>query len=644
MNSRILTLALAFASLFTVCAQKESETTVLTIDGKPVYMSEFEYLYNKNRNQQSVNQTPEEYADMFVLYKLKVADALKAGIDTTAAFRNEFEGYRRDLAAPYLVDNSVNDILVKEAYERMKENVNVSHIMLPAPQTVAQRNEFYARLDSMRAEILAGRADFDSLAVKYSVDPTAARKGSGNMGWIEANGALPYRFEKAAFELKEGEISPIVDSGYGLHLIKVNARRQSPGTVLVEHILKLTQGSTPQEAAAQKQAIDSIYNVLINGADFADVARRESQDPGSAANGGRLDWFGIGRMVPEFEQTAFALANGEISKPFETAYGYHIIHRIDHRGVPSLEESRNAIMSMFANDERSTAPSKAKLDQLRKKYDSKINESVVNDVMSRIKANGGYDSLMMVRLMADSREICNVPDGSITVGNVFEKLPVRRMVPTEIVEPALRSSAESLQNTALVNRAMKDLENEDPEYRNLLNEYRDGMLLFEISNRNVWERATADKDGLEKFFNKNRKAYKWDQPHFKGYIVFATNDSISKAARNYLDENKVPADSLVLSLRGKFGKNIKVEKAIAGKGANEIVDAVAFGGQKPEPKSRWVFYFPYAYKIIEQPEEAADVRGQVTADYQSLLEKEWIKDLRGSHKIKINKKVLKNVK
>lgn len=644
MKKTILSVALIFATLITCYAKKNAEPTVMTIDGKPVTLSEFEYLYNKNRDQSS-NLTRDEYVDMFVAYKLKVLDAIAAGIDTLPDFKREFEGYRRDLAAPYLIDDAVRQRLIEEAYGHLLEDVDVSHVMLPHSQSSIEDERIKARLDSIRNEIIAGRATIDEMAVKFSVDPAVPRNHSAHMGWVSGNGMFPYRFVKAAFDTKIGEISPIVDSGFGYHIIKVNSRRQALGSVLAEHILKLTKGLPEQQAAVQKNAIDSIYAVVSAGADFADVARRESEDPGSASKGGRLDWFGPGVMVPEFEKVAFSLADGEISKPFATAYGYHIVKRIAHRGVPSFEESKKQIEAMIDNDERSLAPKNSKLDELREKYGCKSNQSVFDDMISKIKANGGYDSTLIAVLAADNRALVSMSGDQVTVADLIAVMPsARSKVPVDIAEPALRIKMNAIEEDKLIELAMDDLKSTNADYRNLLNEYRDGMLLFEISNRKVWERASKDNEGLDSLFNVNRDAYHWDAPRFKGYIVFASSDSVSRGARKFLDEKKIGSDSLALSLRQQFGKEIKIEKVIAAKGENDIVDAVAFGGDKPEPKNRWAYYFPYDYKLIDQPEEPADVRGAIVVDYQALLEKEWINSLKAAHKIKINKKVLKNVK
>ncbi|MDE6528768.1 MAG: hypothetical protein K2L78_06970, partial [Muribaculaceae bacterium] len=203
--------------------------------------------------------------------------------------------------------------------------------------------------------------------------------------------------------------------------------------------------------------------------------------------------------------------------------------------------------------------------------------------------------------------------------------------------------ARNLDN-ALVEAERQSLADTNPDYSNLLNEYRDGMLLFEVSDRKVWSKAKQDKEGLENYFRAHRDKYRWDKPRYKGYVVFATSDSVMNSARNYLAEHTIASDSLVVTLRKQFGKDVKIEKVIAAQGENEITDYLGFGGTKPESKGKWAWYFPFRDKVLDAPEEAADVRGAVTGDYQNLLEEQWIEQLKTKYPAKINKKVLKKAK
>lgn len=646
MKKGLITFALTLATILPSAAKKDAaDPVLLNIDGRDTKLSEFEYLYNKNNQQQGSQLTRVQYLDLFLIYKLKVADAISAGIDTTKSFKAEYDKYRRELASPYLVDKDLQEQILQNAYDRLKEDVNVSHIMVSHETNRDKDLANKALLDSIRTEIIAGRADWNEMVIKYSIDPAVKRTGNGDMGYISGNGMFPEPFEAAAYSTKVGEISPVIDSGFGYHIVRVNSRRPAKGQVLVEHILKLTQGMPAEQAEKQKAAIDSIYNVLINGADFEDVARRESEDPGSARNGGKLDWFGTGRMVKPFEEAAFNAQDGEITKPFATSYGYHIIHKLAHKGIPSFEESRKMLENQINNDERALQPRNAKIKQLRDKFAPAIDKDIYNEVINYADANGGYDSTLIAKYYNDARPIISFNTGNkISLGELISTMPRIAKISGSDVNQAISSHCYEMIDKTVADIETDLLPAENAEYRNLLNEYHDGILLFEVSNNKVWDKASKDKDGLERFFLLNKDKYKWDAPKFKGYIIFASSDSVKNEALSFLAENTIAADTLVKTMRKHFGKDVKVEKVIAAKGENPIVDAVGFGAPKPENNGRWAYYFPYAYTVLDQPQEAADVRGAVIADYQTYLENKWVESLKAEHKYKINKKVLKNLK
>lgn len=610
----------------------------MTINGKDVRQSEFEYLYHKNNLQQLAPQSIDEYIEMFIVYKLKVADAEAAGLHQTDAFTKEFNGYCAELSRPYLRDSIVEKRLVEEAYARMATSRKVSHIMLPLGSTYDEKEANRMKIDSIRTAIVNGSADFGEMAVRYSSD-RSARVNNGSMGYINVN-SYPYPFEKTAWETPVGEISPVIeDAPFGFHIIRVEDERPNPGKVEARHILKLTNGLSEEEGAAKKAQIDSIYNLLANGGDFDAIARAESEDPGSAANGGRLGWFGPGEMVKEFEDAAFGLKDGGISAPFKTAYGYHIVQTLAHRGIGTLAEESERIKAAISRDMRSVMPETERLTQLKAELGVKIDSTGLMQARSRMTGDSPAEQLRS--LQADNSLIATVGNRTISIGDVINYIPSNVLEGANDAFTVLNSGLENKINETVVEETRKNLAENNSEYRNLTNEYRDGILLFEISNRNVWERSTSDIEGLQKFFSANRAKYTWDKPHYKGYVIFATNDSIAGEAQKYLAANQVENDSLVSVMRANYGRNIKIEKVVTGKGENAIVDNVAFNGERPEAPGRWTAWFGYAGRVIDTPEEANDVRGAVASDYQQQLESEWIKDLRKKYKIKLNKKALK---
>ncbi|WP_290148624.1 peptidylprolyl isomerase [Duncaniella muris] len=630
--------ALACAAILSASASKNADPVLMTINGKDVRQSEFEYLYHKNNLQQLAPQSIDEYIEMFIVYKLKVADAEAAGLHQTDAFTKEFNGYCAELSRPYLRDSIVEKRLVEEAYARMATSRKVSHIMLPLGSTYDEKEANRMKIDSIRTAIVNGSADFGEMAVRYSSD-RSARVNNGSMGYINVN-SYPYPFEKTAWETPVGEISPVIeDAPFGFHIIRVEDERPNPGKVEARHILKLTNGLSEEEGTAKKAQIDSIYNLLASGGDFDAIARAESEDPGSAANGGRLGWFGPGEMVKEFEDAAFGLKDGGISAPFKTAYGYHIVQTLAHRGIGSLAEESERIKAAISRDMRSVMPETERMAQLKAELGVKIDSTGLMQARSRMTGDSPAEQLRS--LQADNSLIATVGNRTISIGDVINYIPSNVLEGANDAFTVLNSGLENKINETVVEETRKNLAENNSEYRNLTNEYRDGILLFEISNRNVWERSTSDTEGLQKFFSANRAKYTWDKPHYKGYVIFATNDSIAGEAQKYLAANQVENDSLVSVMRANYGRNIKIEKVVTGKGENAIVDNVAFNGERPEAPGRWTAWFGYAGRVIDTPEEANDVRGTVASDYQQLLESEWIKALRKKYKVKLNKKALK---
>lgn len=619
---------------------KTSDKTIMTIAGKKVPVSEFEYFYHKSNGQQSKPMTPEEYAELFSVYKLKVADAEAAGIDTTEAFRSEFDNYCRELIQPYLRVKSIEDSLVAAAYSHMLTDRDVSHIMIDKGSSPEMRAAVRDTLDSLRSVILNG-ADFKEIALKYSIDGSVRANG-GNLGYIPA-GRLPYSFEAAAYDTPVGGLSEIVETPFGFHLLKVEAERKNAGEVLARHILTLTQGKSPEEQVHARLRIDSLYDLIANGSDFSELAKKYSEDPGSAAEGGMLPWFGKGMMVPEFENTVFSLNDGETSKPFETAYGYHIVHRINHRDVQPLDSMRDKIIEEMKRDGRYSQPEKAGFERLKKRYNTLVYTADIDGVKSEIAKKGEFDSLMCVALISRPVVVAEINKKKITTADLFSAgLPQPSMIAdeaSEYIDYLLQNEIEK----RLIDEETARLVATDPEFRNLYNEYRDGMMLFEIANREVWGKAASDEDGLKRYFEAHKSQYKWDEPRFKGYVVYTRNDSIGNAFAEYLESTHPAIDSLADIINTRFDKQIRMERVLARKGDDRVVDAAVFNSGTASSKGPWKYVTLYEGRLIDNPEEMSDVRGVVISDYQTELEGQWVERLKSKYPIKVDKKLLKRI-
>lgn len=623
------------------------DEVIMTVNGQPVSRSEFEYLYHKNQQQQVDPQTLDEYAEMFKIYKLKVADALDRRLDTLATFRKEMEQYKTDLAIPYMTDSVFLNSLVKEAYDRSRMEAEAFHIMLAKGQNEMQDKKAKELADSIRNALLGG-ADFTALAAQYSVDRASSNAG-GRMGYI-VEGRFPYTFEKAAFTLEPGEISEIVESPQGYHVLKGGKKRPARGTVLVEHIMKMAPANANEEQqAAAKASIDSIYNAVIANPDiFEDLARQLSDDKNSGKAGGKLNWFGAGMMVEPFDSAAFAIGLNEISKPVRSQYGWHVIKKLDAKGPATLEAMKPHVLQRIANpqDYRSRLVRENLEAKLAKKHNGKLNDKNIKTITNEIKTNG-LDSAWHTRAL-DINDI-----GGIEIANIGKRgillsewaATVRPMTMNDGEKAAsefIRYVKYHLGNE-LIKTEQEWLYSNEPDYRHLLDEYREGSLLYEASLREVWDKASKDTEGLNNFFESHRNDYTWQQPHVKGMLVQAANDSIADLVRAKLNDMKDEAS--LKAIRKEFVGKASMEPILMEKGQNPMVDNIIFGGAPVKPNNKkYTVYFLWDPRMLNAPETMTDVKSLVTSDYQNQLESDWVEKLKAKYPVEVYEKVMRKVK
>ncbi len=638
MKKTILT-GVGLAAVLLAYAAKDP--VIMTINGEDVTKSEFEYLYNKNSQQQINPQTLDEYVEMFKLYKMKVADAKAAGLDTTAKFRKEAEQYRHDLATPYLADSVYLNQLVDEAYARSRKEAVAKHIMFFKSPNPEHNLQMKAKADSLK-QVLDNGGNFEELARQYSQDKRSAVKG-GTMGYI-VSGQYPYGFEVAAFATPEGSISDVVESPQGYHILKGGHKRDARGRVKVSHILKLARQES--DWARAKEQIDSLYQVVTaNPEKFNEIATTNSDDRGSARQGGQLPWFGAGEMVEEFDSAAFALKKGEISKPVKSQFGYHIIIKQDERGPLPKEAVKKQTLARMSSpqDERYSLIQKHQTELFAARHKAQVNQSGL-DAVNDYVAKNGIDSLFYAKWLGNDGNITLMTaDGNkYNVADFVAKFNGVKQSNPAAAKEIIDANLDSWMNGILTGLEEEALAKSEPDYRNLLKEYVDGSLLYEVSVLKVWDKAAKDIPGLEKYFAENRMKYKWDTPHVKGVFVQAVNDSVATAIKNLA--RGAAEDDIVPALRKQFKNQMAAEKILVPKGSNAMVDYVAFDGPvAPSSIEKYPVMFMLNKRVLTVPEEMQDVKGLVTSDYQNMFQEQWENELRNKYSVKVNKKVLKSV-
>lgn len=612
-------------------AYSQTDETLITIGNTKVSKGEFERIYQKNNNNlynEADKKTPEEYLELFIDFKLKVIEAEQLKMDTNQVFRNELAGYREELAAPYLTDVKYNEEMVRDLYERTTKEVNASHIliMIPKNSTPEVEDEKLKRIEEIRKEIIAGK-DFNDAAAEYSEDPSA-KNNKGSLGYFTAF-QMVVPFENAAFTTPVGDISAPVRSSFGYHILKVHDVRPNQGEILVAHIMKMfPQNVTPEIKTNLKEQIDSIYAELKKGADFAELARIKSDDKRSSQQGGEMPWFSSGRMIPEFANPAFALKNvGDISEPIETAFGYHIIKKLNSKPVPSFEESKAMLEERIKQDpERSITSKQVFVDKLKAEY----NYSENAEGKGKLRNINTNDTIEYSNF-----EIFRIDNKSYT----FEQFRAYLKKTNAPAEPSINQFNNWVEDeiTALEN---SKLEEKYPDFRYLFQEYHDGILLFNISEEKIWNFAAQDTVGLEEFYRKNSSKYLWEE-RFKGMIV-TCKDAAAREEVDKFFEAGIPVSEITDQLN-KTENLITITEGAWEKGANPVVDYFVWNGPEPANFNSEVSFIR-GDKIPPEPKTLTEARGLYVSDYQKYLEENWIRDLRAKYKIKVNKKLLKTIK
>ncbi|HYQ55698.1 MAG TPA: peptidylprolyl isomerase [Draconibacterium sp.] len=629
MNRNFYLLVLFIVLSLQIRAQQSD--VLLTVGHQEISKDEFEHIYRKNNTNlysESDKKSPEEYLELFINFKLKVVEAEALKMDTSQAFIKELAGYRQETAAPYLTDVDFKEHQVEELYRRMTLEVNASHILLRVDENASakQEQQVLDRIKNIRNEIMAGKP-FEDAALEYSEDPSA-QTNKGQLGYFSAF-TMVAPFEDAAFQTPVDEISEPVRTNFGYHLIKVHDIRQNRGELQVAHIMKnVPKTATPEQKAAAKAAIDSIYQLLLDGADFAELAQKESQDRATAVRGGEMPWFTSDRIVKEFSDPAFALKNdGDISMPIKTEFGYHIIKRLNARTVPSFEEARASIENQIKRDAaRSISGQKVFIEKLKETYGFRESEAAKENLFG-----------LNISELPEFTETTLFTIGNKNYGT---KELAEFIQENKIKSGTCQSVYDSWVNDEIIDLEDSRLEEKYPEFRYLMNEYHDGMLLFNISQEKIWNLAAQDTAGLEKFYEKDKNKHLWGE-RFKGHIITCKNVSVREEAEDLFGAG-LNADEVLEHINGDGDDLIKITTGAWEEAKNLIVDYYVWNGKEPEGFDS-ATTFIRGDKVEPQPKTLDEARGLFISDYQDYLEEQWLNELRNKHKVKINKQLLKSI-
>jgi peptidyl-prolyl cis-trans isomerase SurA len=653
MNKRLLSTSLLFSfALFALnlTAQQNKDAVLMNIGNTKVTVTEFENVYHKNNSKEASADAKSlnDYIDLFVNFKLKVKEAEEMGLDTSRSFKDELAGYRKQLAQPYLTDKDVNEKLLKETYDRLQEDIRASHILVKVSETALPKDttEAYTKIMKIRTRILKGE-DFNKVAAEKGVsDDPSAKDNGGDLGYFTAL-QMVYPFESAAYNTKVGTVSMPVRTRFGYHIIKVTDRRKAQGEVLVAHIMVKTNPTmTKEDSLNAFSKINEIYGKLKSGSKFDELAQQYSDDKASAKKGGELPWFGTGKMPIEFEKASFAIPNkNDFSAPMRTKYGWHIIKLVDKRGLASFDDMKTELKGKVTKDSRSQVGRTSLIAKVKKEYKFKEDLKARDEfykVMDTTLFEGTWNNdkaKMLTKTMFNFNDkTFSQTDLATYIYSHQSKRPKTdaKMVINQLYNQFVEESAVAYEES--------QLDKKYPEFKALMQEYRDGILLFELTDQKVWSKAVKDTAGSKAFYEKNKTNYMWEE-RADASIYTCADEKISKQVRDLMKKKKSEKD--ILALVNKDSQlNLQVETKIFNKGENEYVDKNWNPGTSADIKSKDnKILIVITNKLLKpEPKSYQDSKGMVTADYQTQLEKEWIESLKKKYPVSIDKSVLASIK
>lgn len=647
MKNLISVFILALMCATAVFSQNKKEV-LMTIDGSPVYAKEFKRVYNKNLNlvQDESQKDIDSYLNLFIDYKLKIAEAESQGLADRPSYQNELSRYRDQLSRNYLFEDKVTETLAREAYERGKEEINASHILIRVDYEAMPQDTLaaYKKIKSIRERALKGE-DFAKLAQTLSEEP-GAKDSEGNLGYFSVF-SMVYPFETAAYNTKVGEISEIIRTRFGYHILKVHDRRTKMPKISVSHIM-ISDKKGPRDFDPE-QRINELYTMAKQGESFENLAKQFSDDKNSAIQGGKLKPFSKGDLrAPEFENAAYELNNvGEISKPIKTDFGWHIIRLDEKLAMETFEAQREELEKKAGEGDRSKVVTNAINKKIKEKYGFKKGESylpyfdtfVSDDVLGRGWARPPVPA-------EEDKVLFTIGDKEATFTEFATFIAGRQKTtrPFKQKESLLVAFYDEFETEVLKDYFKMALEGENEDYAAIVAEYRDGLLIFDVMEKNVWDKAKTDSIGLQNFYNKTKQNYQWKQ-RVDADFYSATNETFAQQVQSMLAEGKTSEEiKAAVNTEGKV--NVMVTPGIF-----EIDDEKLPKNMEIKEGISTIFKSNDSSVIVNVKQVIApglksldEVKGRVLSDYQNELEKNWMESLHKKYKVEVNKKALKRVK
>ncbi|XLS30345.1 peptidylprolyl isomerase [Flavobacteriaceae bacterium M23B6Z8] len=642
MSTRLFVLFF-FNILFLTNAQDTGET-LLSINGEKIASEEFLKIYQKNRAlvQDDEKASIDEYLETFIDYKLKVAEARKQGFDKRDAYLKELEGYRQQLVKNYMTDTQASEKLLKEAYNRLKYEINATHILIRVSPEALPADTLYAHQKIHDIFNTASSENFDSIRKKVHDGKDIFGEALGYFSVFR----MVYPFESVAYNTKPGNVSEPFRTRFGYHILKVNDRRENRGEAEVAHIMINSSDDPVKREQSHKRILD-IHKRLQSGGNFEAMARQFSEDKGTAIKGGKLPKFAAGRLSSKkFEDVAFATNPGEISTPFETKFGWHIIKGIQQFPIGSYSQEKQRLETLLKKDQRSKILTTSFLNTLKDKYRFSVNLNVRDAILSMInndfyKRQWIYDKTAAVL----KEDILQIKDSVWSARSFASWLRQKQFkLRSDFDAIDFKKLFEEFSEELLLQYHEANLESENEEFASILKEYREGLLLFDIMQEEVWDAARTDSSGLREFYNQNKKDYSWKR-RVKLLRASYENQQTTQKLRSLMGR-----EVTLEGLQNLAGEIPELKEVIFTSSILEVDDYRLPKGYKAskewhESKDKGGLVLIRTLETVApQIKSFEEAKGNVMSDYQNYLEAEWISSLRRSYQVKVDRKELKKLK
>ena len=644
----VLSLILSLSS-FPFLAQAQEKKEVLVVVGTiSIDKEEFLQLITKGKE---IDAPPmsftrsefEENFESFLNYKLKVIEAESMNLADSEEFTMEFASIKESLVAPFLIKNSIEEGEVKKVYGRLQEIVRARHILFQFPPN-ASKEDSIAMLTmalKVKAELENG-GDFNALALTYSDDPSA-KVNKGDLGYFTGL-QMVQQFEEAAYTLPVGSISDPILTDFGYHIIQVNGRQANPGEVQVSHILvRFDSENASQEENARRRISDIYAEIQKENTVWEEIVQAYSEDPATKSSGGILPWFGVGTMIPEFEVAGFSLTEiGEVSPPIKTPYGYHILRLEGKKGLQSYEEVEQSIRSKILRNSKTGMIQSQVVAIQKARFGFQENESGISNLTAAVTATDlmGFGTAIQQKNLRGT-ELFKVNTTSYTVGDLWNYMQAQEITPRgdgTFLERWLAKFTE----VTLAKTEEEDLEGNNKDYQNLLKEYRDGILLFSLTNQEVWQKGLNDSIGQRAYYAKNIQNYQW-KTRVQAYLTKVNDASKLENARKYLQNKGFDPNSFAAfeaDYRINYPNAYATESGTFEYEAHPILSRVDLNKSYQELEVDGVSYVLVVGKVYPPgPRKFEEARGLVIRDYQASLDQALTKRLKEKYPVQINAEV-----